>query len=404
MIYDEVLIGTGLCIYSYVLGISKRKSNKSKKILCLSTDKISSINQNGHPKLFDKNYKIVDNYYNARFGPTSSLGGLSLAWGGVLYKPSKNYLMGRDLELINSTAIEILKNLSLRFKIYTKKNLNWEIYNHKDSRELENFYLVTSGSPYGWECSGLNIFPAIDELFNKLDIRLSVNKVIKIKYDEKLEIWNIHTTDLIINSRKVILGAGGLGNLEIINNSFHSNLSIKDHVPLQFFAFSIPFFQLINFSNKSTPICNVIYFNEDVASVYSLGDLSLNFRKKIISKWIAFKNIIPKMLGSIIFVQYWTNNSYAVIAKNKRNIKIYSNILSGAFNLIKIGILPFYFKFTKSGEGFHYSAPFDINNGELYNNTCKNLIILGGFASSEIKPEHPTFSFMIDSYIKGTNN
>jgi hypothetical protein len=403
MIYDEVLIGSGLCIYSYTLGLSKR-GKKESKILCLSTDKILSNTQSGHPKLFEMNYKIIENYDSKLYGPTSSLGGLSVAWGGVLYKPIKNYRMGRDLELINNTSIEILKNLSQQFKIYKKVNSNWISFNDSNCYDLVDFYLLTSGSPYGWENSGINIFPAIEALFNNLEIPLLVKKVIQISYDQKLEFWEISTADsVIIKTKKIILGAGGLGNLEIISNSFKVDISIKDHVPHQFFAFSFPFLKLKSFCDKSTPIRNVIYFDDDVASIYSLRDISNEFRIKIIPKWIPFKFLISKILQNFIFIQYWSDQTCVNLAKNiKMNINFFY-ILCCGFNLVKHGFFPFYYKCTNPGEGFHYSAPFCLDNGNPYINFNKNLIILGGFFSTEIRPEHPTFSFMIDAYIKGAN-
>jgi len=83
--FDEIIIGSGPSVFGFITA----KRLTKKKIAIFSSEAktlISNKKQNFHLKLNQNKKSIIDPLYG-NFGVTHNLGGLSVAWGGVLAVP-----------------------------------------------------------------------------------------------------------------------------------------------------------------------------------------------------------------------------------------------------------------------------------------------------------------------------
>lgn len=411
MLYDEIIVGSGPCAYSYLLGKTDRSADLKIKII--STESICSKENLSHPKLYSGNKKIIDNRNKSDFGPTANLGGLSHAWGGVLVSPIGEYKNGHSLDKINGAVSKLLADISENFIIYCKRSVGWVEYNDVISKyDPPELFIICSRGEFGWENGKTNIFPLIEKIIKNYQIKLDIAEVINFTYNEKDEAWGVVRRDGEINyCKKLILAAGALGNLELLNKYLNKKISTYDHVPYKIYAIKLPFSEVKNFSRKSTPVDDVKVLEKKVYSFYSIDSLSSDFIFKIMGINNSILRKIPFPFGFFEFIQCWTVNTYMDLNSKRlpsRSIFQYKLDMFKAFlGVVKYGFIPLYIKATKVGEGFHYAGiKGDSNTEEEVFKECihmlkkMNMTILGGISFESIRPEHPTFSFMVDSYLK----
>lgn len=393
MVYDEVIVGSGPSAYGYILG-----SDAAKNRLVVTTCKHDQPTAGAvakHAKISHEGKSLIEPFDNGSvFLTTSAEGGLSNAWGGVLFSggvdeyrrvyPNETSI---NEDVYSDVVDAILKDLG---KFLNVRSLNLDGYCKA--------HILDSDQEFGWENGSLNIVTHLRELINSKHMHyLIATKLVHVDYDDK--VYTLHLSNSngikIVKTKKIILGAGVTGNKMILSYLNILTSDIVDHVPLQIAALTSAK-QKLNMSNAptlNTPVCGLHKKADTIFTVYDLDRISLKGMRKLfglagfIAKQLSFLGV------KIALIQCWNDSTYS----NNTSSSKAGNILKIIRTITKQRVLPVFWKTTRAGQGFHYHATA-VDNAHVRNG---NIVLLGGLSAASLPIYHPSLFYMIDAYLKG---
>jgi len=382
--FDEIIIGSGPCAIGYLAGIDKKRN-----VAIISNDlKPQDQTKKSHPKLTFEGMSSAFYFQNDKLPITTSLSGLTVSWGGVLIAGNYNDFVSMYPSLditvreFDAARLDLIRYL----KSYLKVCIN--------TKEDKCIITIDSESKYGWENRGLSLMPLLNHLLKTKKLDFYLDDVSSIKYlpDEKL--YEISGAKIKYLSKKVVLAAGVPGNLKFLDDLNIDFNPVNDHSPIQFLVLA----NSDNFSSrfhapKNSPISAVIdHKEESISVIYDPRKLSRIGLSKILNKNLIMQAISKANFLSyrFYFVQTWEGSSISCAQSNSLNKRKIFMCLFDMFK--KFGVIPFIFKKTEFGSGFHYQA-------EMVSYYDENLIPLGGVSVKKLPYYHPTFMFMLHSYL-----
>ncbi|RCX00370.1 hypothetical protein [Marinomonas foliarum] len=380
-IYDEVIIGSGPSSYGYLSGLK----NKKKRLLITSVGiELNHKFSIKHVKLSNGNFSHVL-LSDDEFPITSSFGGLSNCWGGVLvnggyedYISMYSTVNHVSREIYDETVEVLINKLKKRHKI------------HQINLDNKTVYVMDSDFLHGWENSQLSLHEDISELLDlkSVDLLKGYNVTSLKEIEEGVEL-DIDGKEKII-TKKVVLACGVPGNKKLLE----SNDVIIDHTPYQTaFISKINNFDQLKIDTYGSPIKNILRINGNYISVYDPSFIS-DFGVKKISGVFGLLAKKVNILGyKIYFGQVWNENTYSddrngLYQRGLDRFSVLKSFFTKRFFLL-------YMKKTKKGEGFHYQIKL---------NSHKNIILLGGSNANILPVYHPSFMFIVNAMIEAKYN
>ena len=395
-VYDYIVVGSGPVAAGFLCGVSPEK-----KCLIISnslTQNINKkINKKIHPKIYTEKGSIINPVYS-NMGPTTALGGLSNAWGGVLPLLTEDNLKSR---FGNHRAEGILKGYERLLKKYSSY---YRLFLYRENNQFERVYetqiipvrngetyLLCGNETFAWESSGISIFPIIEDEIQNKKFDFSCETVAKFgKLSNKI---NVITNKNSYFTKKLILCSGLIGNKFILNGSLpidEQDLRMLDHSPVISIGINII---SVDFEDKATPIVRVKRCASELISVYSMAKLSRNFIKKMGLTGMVASYMPDFLKRRIVMVQYW--NKDTVLSKRNDRLQISFKILRRIF---KAGVIPLLVKHTPFGEGYHYVNACSDTEKILKKLEKDGVYVLGGLSFSEMFVENPTITYAADAY------
>lgn len=192
MIYDEIIVGSGLTSLATLLGLKENKNFNKKRILVLADQQAANI------KIYNSRYNIP--YIN------SSYGGLGNFWHGVI--PLN--LSKRFPELSKCSLIMLLK------KFYP--NVHWDKF-----VERKKFFV-----PW-FPIRPKVYFQQLSSQSSNLNIQYSKALVFR---HAKNKMWQVITADCVYTTNRLWLCGGTLGTAELLDRSGYesaTNEFVSDH-------------------------------------------------------------------------------------------------------------------------------------------------------------------------------
>ena len=350
MIYDNIVIGSGISALGCILGLLKSK----KKILCIDGSDFSNLERNKNDnekivycsqKLPLKNFKF-EKKSKRYFSPievleSKSFGGLSNVWGAntlrflkndlkkwpISYEDLKNYydeceevmnVSHYDDEISEELKINNNKYDESKLKLYSNFIKKFFNKNKSSNNNFISGFSRIALNPNATNCSGcffgcdhvFNTKEILKKLINNKDIDYKENLILKkfILKDNLIELEFTNSINEKILTKKLFIGAGSIQTPKIVINSLNDkkDLIIKESQP-----FYIPCIYLgRNFNNNTqhhTLTQAHAYFKKNIT--YDIGKIhhEIKYDTKVIKlslkKQFGFLHkFIPDILIKRIFV------------------------------------------------------------------------------------------------------
>ena len=382
MIYDEIIVGSGPCSYAYLMGIT----NTERRRLLITSDVVTLSEKQfvRHPKLCNEHYSHVELEKTA-FPITSSFGGLSNCWGGVLVN-------GGIIDYL-SMFPDAMTDRTIEFNSMVDKLIDDLQISHVVHKEIDGdryIYLLDSTQAYGWESSKLSVSEDIKRLAHKNNVEI-MNRVKVDGFIKENSIFKVslrgHTKQEVLTKR-LVLACGVPGNKNLLERSSVEVSYINDHTPFQVACLAREKkVNELSFATKGTPVKKVIGTGRKFISIYDPKEISDLSMKKLagIAGMVAKRF---KFFGYRIYLcQIWNDDTYSF--KNSNPFYRFTSVFKTFVNVTSGVFYPIFFQTTKVGEGFHYQAFIDKN--------IEGLVLLGGIGSKALPVYHPTFMYMINA-------
>ena len=273
--FDLVIVGSGPSSISSLISIKN-----SKKSICVITGEDNNNKNNinvDHAKvsfLKKNNSSFSDFFFNKKkrkIFSSNQIGGLGNFWGQGFGFNNYESLNQKNIFLDKKDYLKIIKKL---YDFFNLNNEKFFTYNKK----IFNQSKILSGYKKNKNLN-LNTF---SHLFRYLTIKYKIkvkrNKVIKI-LNKKNYVKLILNNGKVIETKKVLLSAGVIGNGKIIFNSFESvkKCVFKDDCPNLFYSFILNKKFVKKISNY---ISYTLNNKNEFLSIYSLSNIDKKIKYK----------------------------------------------------------------------------------------------------------------------------
>lgn len=428
--YDITIIGSGLCAYTALIYLLKKKihlkkkiciisgENKSKKIV-LNKSELSYLSK-FHKVIFkEKNYHEIDKKFldysikgSHNLIYLKNLGGLSKYWGGGFF-PEENLNLFKNNKIKNF----IIDNFSMvkysKINFFNIKNIKKKFVKEIDPQFLtcpeNNKELLNPGLEIEKLCKTNNL---------KLIRGILVEDISQIDSGG----FYINSTNNKIKTNYILLSAGIIGSPRIL---FKSNIltdrkvTIKDHL-----LYRIPLIRLSSIVSLFCPRRSLQY-----KKVFFISSLKQAFIFNVVKRnlFLGLYTLNPKKIKVNGILEFLIKNQILIFSqiyvgrglgeykleisldlKKKKNIK--NKFTSLCFKewkeiflfFLKNKIVPIPFKYkTQFGSSYHMygSLANKINKFNFSKNHINKIFVIDASSLKKIDSE-PTSSRMIENTIK----
>jgi len=204
--------------------------------------------------------------------------------------------------------------------------------------------------------------------------------------------FTLRTSTADYHCKKLVLGVGVPETKRLLGRLGVRCSKVIDHRPLQIAAFGRrKNTNLVETTDQSSPIVEIAMRETSITSVYDPHAISQKGLEKVINSKIALflLNRLDVFGFRCFLLQYW---SEALKGDEKAGNCLLSNALTVSRICKSLDLVPFFFRYTKYGRGFHYQMTAEVDD-------LTQLCLLGGAAAKKLPFYHPSFMFMLNSFI-----
>jgi hypothetical protein len=393
MYFDEIVIGLGPSVVGYLLGCSDR--NQKTAVINASRENTRPAEEVGthpnadHKKLFVNGKKITSGQDYEGLPVTRSKAGLSMAWGGVLVSGTfEDYK--RMFGPVKFSELDYS-----RYAFELRRELEKTLYLRDATRDRDGrtVFQITSENHGAWEHGGFSLNKTIDALIAQLGFKFIEDSTVeKIQWDVKTTNYLVKTQEVVYRCKRLVLGVGVPESKRLLEGMGVECSEVRDHTSLQIASFGRRK-KLIGVESKScgSPIVGIVLQNLSITSVYDPHLISRDGLKKVTdSKLALFLLQGLNVFGYRCFLlQHWFEKRKT---DGETKFGLFRNALQVITACKSVRLVPFFFRHTKHGRGFHYQLSIDL--GEL-----PQFYVLGGAAARQLPFYHPSFMYMLHAFI-----